>query len=112
MESRKNNDIRRLLEIGEKKLATKTEIDLSDFDFGFTAVDENELAAVTTATSQVATATGDVKAVQAKMETMFNAIMPLLNNLQKNPEKEYIFWPDRHNKVEQFRDKLTILYKS
>jgi hypothetical protein len=38
--------------------------------------------------------------------------MPLLNNLQKNPEKEYILWPDRHNKVEQFRDKLTILYKS
>jgi hypothetical protein len=112
MESRENNDTRRLLEIGEKKLATKTETDLSEFDFGFSAVDENELAAVTTATSKVATATGDVKAVQAKMETMFNAIMPLLNNLQKNPGKEYIFWPDRHNKVEQFRDKLTILYKS
>ena len=111
MESRKNNDIRRLLEIGEKKLA-KTEIDLSDFDFGFTAVDENELAAVTTATAKVSSASADVKAVQSKMETMFNAIMPLLNNLQKNPGKEYIYWPDRHNKVEQFRDKLTILYKS
>ena len=82
MESRENNDTRRLLEIGENKLA-KTEIDLSDFDFGFSAVDENELAAVTSATSKVAAATGDVKAVQTKMETMFNAIMPLLNNLQK-----------------------------
>ena len=111
MESRENNDTRRLLEIGEKKLA-KTEIDLSDFDFGFSAVDENELAAVTSATSKVAAASSDVKAVQSKMETMFNAIMPLLNNLQKNPGKEYIYWPDRHNKVEQFRDKLTILYKS
>jgi len=46
------------------------------------------------------------------MDALFNAVMPLLNNLQKNPEKEYILWPDRHNKVEQFRDKLTILYKS
>jgi|TARA_R110002110_G_scaffold195926_1_gene405718 hypothetical protein len=100
------------LEIGEKKLATKTEVQLEDFDFGFSAVDENELAAVTTATAKVATASGNAEAVQAKMDKMFNAVMPLLNNLQKNPGKEYIFWPDRHNKVEQFRDKLTILYKS
>ena len=69
-------------------------------------------AAQVTPQEQVAAATGDVKAVQTKMETMFNAIMPLLYNLQKNPGKEYIYWPDRHNKVEQFRDKLTILYKS
>lgn len=100
------------MEIGEKKLATKTEVQLEDFDFGFSAVDENELAAVTTATAKVATASGNAEAVQAKMDKMFNAVMPLLNNLQKNPGKEYIFWPDRHNKVEQFRDKLTILYKS
>ena len=93
-------------------MATKTEVQLEDFDFGFSAVDENELAAVTTATAKVATASGNAEAVQAKMDKMFNAVMPLLNNLQKNPGKEYIFWPDRHNKVEQFRDKLTILYKS
>jgi len=93
-------------------LATKTEMNLEDFDFGFSAVDENELAAVTTATAKVATASGNAEAVQAKMDKMFSAVMPLLNNLQKNPGKEYIFWPDRHNKVEQFRDKLTILYKS
>ena len=90
----------------------KDEIDLQDFDFGFTAVDEKELEAVTTASAKVAKATGTVQEAQDKMDTMFNAMMPLLNNLQKNPEKEYIYWPDRHNKVEQFRDKLTILYKS
>ena len=99
------------MEIGENKLV-KTEINLEDFDFGFTAVDEKELDAVTTASAKVADASGAVLTVQAKMDKMFNAVMPLLNNLQKNPEKEYIFWPDRHNKVEQFRDKLTILYKS
>ena len=53
-----------------------------------------------------------IKAIQDKMDKMYNAVIPLLNNLQKNPEKEYIFWPGRHTKVEQFRDKLTILYKS
>jgi len=90
----------------------KDEINLQDFDFGFTAVDETELEAVTVASQQVAAASTDTKEMQDKMDTMYNAMIPLLNNLQKNPEKEYIYWPDRHNKVEQFRDKLTILYKS
>ena len=90
----------------------KDAINLQDFDFGFTAVDENELEAVTAASEKVKSASGDVAGMQSKMDTMYNAVMPLLNNLQKNPEKEYIYWPDRHNKVEQFRDKLTILYKS
>jgi len=100
-------------------LATKTEISLDDFDFGFSIVDENELEAVTKVESKLqATSTGaaeaaaETKSVQAKMDRMYNAVIPLLNNLQKNPEKEYIYWPGRHNKVEQFRDKLTILYKS
>ena len=88
------------MEIGGHKL-TKTEINLEDFDFGFT-----------TASAKAADASSTVNTVQAKMDALFNAVMPLLNNLQKNPEKEYILWPDRHNKVEQFRDKLTILYKS
>ena len=90
----------------------KNEISLQDFDFGFTAVDETELEAVTVASQKVAAASTDTRAMQDKLDTMFNAVMPLLSNLQKNPEKEYIFWPDRHTKVEQFRDKLTVLYKS
>ena len=94
-------------------------MNLDNFDFGFSIVDENELEAVTKVESKlqetsstVAAATASQKAIQAKLDQMYNAVIPLLNNLQKNPEKEYIFWPDRHNKVEQFRDKLTILYKS
>jgi|TARA_R110000765_G_scaffold53533_4_gene107329 hypothetical protein len=90
----------------------KNEISLQDFDFGFTAVDETELEAVTVASQKVAAASTDTRAMQDKLDTMFNAVMPLLSNLQKNPEKEYIFWPDRHTKVEQFRDKLTVLYES
>ena len=86
--------------------------DLGDFDFGFTAVDEDELEAVSTASEKVAASSEGAKAAQKKLDSMYNAVIPLLNNLQKNPEKEYIFWPDRHSKVEAFRDKLTILYKS
>jgi len=39
-------------------------------------------------------------------------MIPLLNNLKKNPEKEYILWPDRLKKVESFEDHLTKIYNS
>lgn len=63
------------------------------FDFGFTAVDEHELDAVKEV-SQTATST------EERLNTLYNAIVPLLNNLKKNPEKDYILWPDRLAKVE------------
>ena len=77
------------------------------FDFGFTAVDENELEAVQQAT-QVA---NDALTTQEKLDKLYNAIVPLLNNLKKNPEKEYILWPNRLTKVEQFETHLQSIYR-
>ena len=77
---------------------------MKDFDFGFTAVDEDQIEFVAN-TQQAA------EDVQQRLDALYNAIMPLLTNLQKNPEKEYILWPDRHQKVEQFRDHITEIYK-
>ena len=91
-------------------MANKTEMSLEDFDFGFSVVDEKELEAVTTASAKVEAASGTAQAVQDKMDKMYNAVMPLLNNLQKNPEKEYIYWPNRLDKVEEFSDKLKEVY--
>ena len=81
------------------------------FDFGFTAVDESELEAVQKATNEVSQVTSTVETTQEKLDKLYNAITPLLNNLKKNPEKEYILWPDRLNKVEQFEDYLTSIYQ-
>ena len=78
------------------------------FDFGFTAVDETELEAVQKATSQVTQVASTAETTQAKLDKLYNAVTPLLNNLKKNPEKEYILWPNRVQKVEEFE---TILYK-
>jgi len=74
------------------------------FDFGFTAVDEHELDAVKEV-SQTATST------EEKLNSLYNAIIPLLNNLKKNPEKDYILWPNRLAKVEEFEDHLQEIYK-
>ncbi len=62
------------------------------FDFGFTAVDETELEAVQKATATVKEVASSATSTQEKLDNLFNAIMPLLNNLKKNPEKEYILW--------------------
>lgn len=81
------------------------------FDFGFTAVDETELEAVQKATATVKEVASSATSTQEKLDNLFNAIVPLLNNLKKNPEKEYILWPDRLTKVEEFEDMLQKIYK-
>ena len=74
------------------------------FDFGFTAVDEEELESYKQVSS-VASSTQD------KVDKLYNAIIPILNNLKANPEKDYILWPNRLQKVEEFEDYLTCIYK-
>ena len=82
------------------------------FDFGFTAVDESELQAVQDAQKAVGDVATTANVTQEKLDTLYNAIVPLLNNLNKNPEKEYILWPNRIDKVEQFEAHLLKIYRS
>ena len=81
------------------------------FDFGFTAVDEEELEAVQKVTKKAEASQTEAISVQDRLDKLYNAIVPLLNNLKKNPEKEYILWPDRLTKVEAFEDHLQKIYK-
>ena len=81
------------------------------FDFGFTAVDESELEAVQQATATAKQVETTATTTQDRLDKLYNAIVPLLNNLKKNPEKEYILWPDRLTKVEAFEDHLQAIYK-
>ena len=81
------------------------------FDFGFTAVDEDELEAVQKVTQKAAAVESTATTTQEKLDKLYNAIVPLLNNLKKNPEKEYILWPDRLSKVEAFEDHLQKIYE-
>jgi hypothetical protein len=83
-----------------------------DFDFGFTAVDEDELEVVQQASKVAEKSLQNRDSVQEKFDALYNAITPLLNNLKKNPEKEYILWPNRVAKVEEFEDHLSKIYKS
>lgn len=74
-----------------------------DFDFGFTSVSDEVF--------QQAEAT--VQEGQAKADAMYKAIIPLLNNLAKDSDKNaYIHWPNRKEKIESFKKKLEQILNS
>lgn len=76
-------------------------IDLDeDFDFGFTTVSEDIFTQAQLTAEES----------QAKAEAMYKLILPLLNNLAKDAEKNaYIHWPNRKEKIEAFKKKLQSL---
>lgn len=86
-------------------------IDIDQFDFGFTAVDENELEAVQKTTTKLESTSSKADELEAKLNKLYNAILPLLTNLKKNPEKEYILWPNRTEKIEEFEDHIAGIIK-
>tara|TARA_B100000287_G_C20410616_1_gene693431 strand:+ start:522 stop:773 length:252 start_codon:yes stop_codon:yes gene_type:complete len=63
--------------------------DLEYNDFGFTAVDADELASIDTKIVEKTTT------ASAVIEKMDNFIRPLLENLAKDSDKDYIYWPNR-----------------
>lgn len=65
-------------------------------DFGFTFVDSEELKAQG----------------EDKVQGLRNMIMPLLNNLMKDPSKDTIVWPNREKSVKAFIKKMDDYIKS
>lgn len=44
--------------------------------------------------------------VKSKLSELEKMIVPLLVNLMKNPDKEYIYWPNRKEKIQEQIDKI------
>jgi len=81
-----------------------------EWDFGFTAVDETDLGLskqnVESLEDEIELLKSELKSTKESMEDIRKLVMPLLNNLMKNPEKEMIHWPDREQKIKQFIKKI------
>jgi len=75
-------------------------IDDSD-DFGFSFTDDLE--------KDLYAAQEQSMKDQKKADQMYKLIMPLLNNLKKNPDKPNIHWPDRVKKIDDFIYKLNAI---
>lgn len=73
-----------------------------DFDFGFTTHADDEFVDADQA-----------QAAQNKAEAMYRAIVPLLNNLAKDADKnEMIRWPNRASKIAEFKKRLEQILNS
>lgn len=72
------------------------------FDFGFTTHPDNEFVEATI-----------VKQANDKALAIYNAIMPLLDNLARDADKnEVIKWPNRKEKIEAFKKRLHAILTS
>ena len=73
-----------------------------DFDFGFTTHADTEFVDA-----------DEVQAAQNKAEAMYKSILPLLNNLAKDADKnEMIRWPNRATKIAEFKKRLERILNS
>lgn len=50
-----------------------------------------------------------VAETSSKLVELEKMIVPLLVNLMRNPEKEYIYWPNRKEKIQEQIDKVLAL---
>lgn len=75
-----------------------------DFDFGIDFADD--------LSDTVEQKSKQAEAAQDKAMTMYKMIIPLLNNLKKNPDKPNIVWPDREKKINEFIAKLDSIINS
>lgn len=81
------------------------------FDFGFSIVDEGELEVLQEAQDTITSVSAEATTLQNQLTKLYSMVVPLLNNLAKNPDKNYIHWPDRVKKIEEFRAQLDKVYK-
>lgn len=76
-------------------------------DFGFTFEDpQDELI------NELELAKHKLALAQAALYSVLNTITPLLDNLMADPKKTTIKWPNRVEKVKEFKDKITNIVES
>jgi hypothetical protein len=80
------------------------------FDFGFTSVTLDELDDYQEAKQQVDGATAENAVILERMDKLYNTFLPLLSNLKKDASKDYILWPNRLEKIEEFEEVLYNIY--
>ena len=81
------------------------------FDFGFSSIDINELDVLQEKEKQIQAVSGEAGEMQDRLDRLYKAIQPLLGNLKKDADtKDYIWWPNRALKIEQFETHLAKIY--
>lgn len=92
-------------------MSTKFEVDDFDNDFGFSAVSEDELKSLERQQAdELQQKDKQLEQIETtykgKLEQLYKTIIPLLKNLAKDDDKDYIYWPNRKARMEKFIHKI------
>lgn len=68
-------------------------------DFGFTFTTEDQMF-------REGGLVDEKDELTMRLQKMYDAILPLLNNLNRNPDQDIIKWPNRSKKINDFKSKL------
>ena len=93
----------------EEKIDRVLNMELGELSASLQQQGEN-LSAVLDEVEQRTSATRDE--CKGKMAEVERLILPLLTNLMKNPQKEYIHWPNRTEKLQTQIDRITTITRS
>lgn len=74
------------------------------YDFGFSLVSEDELKKAEK--DLINRKTNQLTDTQRKLIGLKQMVWPLLEHLKQDPTKNYIFWPRRGEKVDEFMRKI------
>lgn len=83
--------------------------DIFDEDFGFSTVDTEEIRGYNQ--PEIDSLKSESDDLALRLDKMHAAINKLLVNLSKNPEQELIKWPNRLEKINEFKQKLDRIRK-
>ena len=84
----------------------KKEDKIEDFDFGFSFADEEVEEVKENLTSIIRNDQQKIEELENRMHLLYSSIIPFLDNLCKNPEKSTIHWPNRVEKIQEYKIKL------
>ena len=101
-------------------MANKTYEEVLEFDFGFSFIDEElqekeaeakeTIQKVSSEKQTLEDQLTDAKLaaddLEYRLELLYKSITPFLDNLCKNADKSTIYWPDRVQKIEAYKNKL------
>jgi len=87
---------------------------MRDFDFGFSIEGDDFIppsgqAKIDQSADTIQSLNDKLLAEEQKLKNVMSAILPLLNNLMKDPEKPTIYWPERAKKTTEFKAMLLSL---
>ena len=83
----------------------KKEQQIEDFDFGFSFSEFSTQDAEEKITKEKETS----EELNRRINLLYSTVDTFLINLSKNPEKTTINWPNRAEKIEEFRQKLNLI---